>query len=219
VRSRHPIQRFAVWGNEAELLAKNHTSSSMAYGILYELALRNAKNLKIGSDKSVPGVGTTHVAIELSGFRQKRPISGRLYKDDGHLKMFFRNWSGGCHQAFYNLNKFYDEKCSVIRGKVGLADAKLTSMRETLTSEIKYLRDDPAGFLLCGDPQCSECRYSWEGISEKYRHSLIPSGSHVDFSNLKSVAELARVLTSIYNVKVHDGDGSLTKKLYERLQR
>lgn len=169
-RSWHPVQKFCLVGKGAKELAEAHTADSYAYEVLYHMASANGRNLKIGPDTKVPGVGTTHVAIELSGTRQFRPLSGRRYKSpQGETAIFWRNWSGGCLTAFYQLNAFYEasEICDVRRGPIGDAPAKLTNMRETLAAEIEYLRKDPVDFLTCGNPDCYDCAYTWETHSRE----------------------------------------------------
>lgn len=168
-RSRHPVQKFALIGRMAETLAKGHTPDSYAYDVLRIMAEKGGKNLKIGPDEKVPGVGTTHVAIGLAGLRQKRPLAGVRYKDaEGKVRSFYRNWSGGCMKAFYNLNSAYDRASGAVlaKGKVGEAPAKLTSMGVTLRLEQELIRTNVGGFLRCGNPACLDCRFSWEGLSD-----------------------------------------------------
>lgn len=166
-RSLHPVQKFALIGRQAAELAEKHTPESYAYDILRAMAQRGGKNLKIGSDEKVPGVGTTHVAIGLSGIRQLRPVCGVRYIDEkGAIKHFRRNWSGGCMNALYQLNSLYDvtEGAVLGRGHVGQANAKLTDMGVTLKAEFKAVNEDRENFLTCGDPECLTCLYTWESI-------------------------------------------------------
>lgn len=168
-RSRHPVQKFALIGAMAEGLAAGHTPESYAYDVLRIMAERGGKNLKIGPDEKVPGVGTTHVAIGLAGLRQKRPLAGVRYKDaQGKVSSFYRNWSGGCMKAFYNLNSSYDgaQGAVLAKGKVGEAPAKLTSMGVTLRLEQELIRANAGRFLRCGNPACLDCKFSWEGLSD-----------------------------------------------------
>jgi len=183
-RSKHPVQKFALLGFLARDLAEQHNAGAYAYEILRLMAASGGKNLKIGADEKVPGVGTTHVAIGLAGLRQKRPLAGVRYRlDNGKTKVFYRNWSGGCMKAFYNLNAAYEQTPSAIigRGKVGLAPAKLTSMKETLAVEQRLIQEDVSSFLRCTDPLCVECRFSWEVSHDRLLPFIIESFRHANF--------------------------------------
>lgn len=166
-RSKHPIQKFAIIGKLAFELSRSHGAESYAYDVLRVVAKYGGKNLKIGSDEKVPGVGTTHVAIGLSNIRQLRLPQGVRYIDEHeNLRNFIINWSGGCRKAFYNLNKLYEETDGAIlgRGFIGGAESKLTDMKKTLSAELSFLKVDPEKFLTCGDPYCATCMYTWENI-------------------------------------------------------
>lgn len=175
-RSRHPVQKFALIGRQAADLAQKHTPESSAYDILRIMADSGGKNLKIGPDEKVPGVGTTHVAIGLSGIRQLRPVCGVRYVDKkGAIKHFRLNWSGGCVNAFYQLNSLYDvtEGAVLGRGPVGEASAKLTDMGVTLRAELKALNDDVENFITCGSAECRTCLYTWESIGISPRQAAV----------------------------------------------
>lgn len=183
-RSLHPVQKFALIGAHAESLARGHTANSYAYDILRIMAEIGGKNLKIGTDEKVPGVGTTHVAIGLEKIRQKRPLVGIRYVDQtGKRKPFYLNWSGGCMQAFYNLNKLYDSTPGAVlaKGKIGNASAKLTSMGVTLKAELDMIQRDPKSFLRCGNPDCIDCCFSWENHQDPLVPFVIGAFSRGEF--------------------------------------
>lgn len=135
---------------------------SYAYDVLRVMAENGGKNLEIGSDEKVVGVGTTHVAIGKLGFKQKRLAKGIWYYDtNNQLKLFRLNWAGACRNGLINFLPFYDEAGSVLsRGKVGKSDCKITDMRKTLAAEIKLLKEDPS-FFMCKSKFCAECQLSW----------------------------------------------------------
>jgi aminoglycoside 3-N-acetyltransferase len=161
-RSRHPAQKFAAVGARAHELMEAHTPGSEPYGVLRVMAEAGAKNLKIGDDGKVVGVGTTHVAICMLGFEQKRRPAGILYEaDDGTLRLFERSWPGSCGRGFNNFIPLYRDRGAILsEGKVGEAPSKLTDMGRTLDIELEVLAEDP-GFFLCSDPGCAACRLSW----------------------------------------------------------
>jgi len=166
-RSSHPVQKFSLIGKHAQSLAQLHQPGTNAYLILDLMSQMGAKNLKIGSDKKVPGVGTSHVAICKSKQRQLNPIAGvRYFNTKGNSEVFFVDWPGACKKSLYQLNSYYEEckGCIIGRGKIGNAQAKLTSMKSTLALEEKLINNSPEDFISCRDKNCDECLYTWEGF-------------------------------------------------------
>ena len=162
VRSTHPIQKFTAIGFRAMDLTLDHTPDSYAYDVLKVMAETGGKNLSIGSN--VVGVGTTHVAIGMLGLKQVIPKTG-IYYYDGEVKLFMRDWVGGCAEGFGNFMHHGN------RGKIGNADSLLTDMRETLDIELSILKVDPTYFM-CG--KCIDCRYSWEFSTGRFKKILLP---------------------------------------------
>ena len=121
------------------------------------------RNLKIGSDEKVVGVGTTHVAIGQMGFKQKRPRFGINYRNErGEIETFERNWAGGCGVGFNNFIPLYRKHgCIINEGYIGRAPSKITDMAKTLQLELDILKDNPE-FFLCDNPACADCRLGWE---------------------------------------------------------
>lgn len=199
-RSSHPIQKFVAIGRLADDLMSNHTPDSSAYDVLYNLTKMGGKNLKIGDDKVVVGVGTTHVAVALLGFKKKRRISPRgvnFIDEKGETRVFEVNWSGGCGRGFNNFLEIYKERGAIIsEGFVGNAKSKITDMQKTLEIEMEVLKTNPR-FFLCSDPLCFDCRASWEfsgnSISSVLLKSARPLISLVDKNDyLKKKLKLIR---------------------------
>jgi len=163
MRSKHPIQKFSAIGFKALELTENHTASSYPYGVLKTMAEQGGRNLKIGTDAKVVGVGTTHVAIGLLDYEQRRLIRGVNYLDsDGMVKIYERHWVGGCGRGFNNfISDYRDENAIVSEGQIGLAPSKITDMGMTLAIELKILKAQPEYFK-CDDPGCFDCRISWK---------------------------------------------------------
>ena len=163
-RSHHPIQKFCMIGREAESIALHHTKRSYAYDILRIIAEKGGVNLKIGTDEKVPGVGTTHVAIGISGIEQYRKELWVQHLDsNGKLDNFKINWAGVCTKALYQLNKEYEKNNGAIlsHGKIGESPAKLTNMAQTLKLELELIKKDPVSFLKCGCKKCITCQLTW----------------------------------------------------------
>lgn len=188
IRSSHPIQKFAAIGKLANELMTTHTSESYAYDVLRKMASMNGKNLKIGSDEQVVGVGTTHVAIGTMGFIQRRrPMGVLVYDRENKIKLFKLNWSGICAEGLINFIQYYREGGAIIsEGKVGYAEAKITDMRKTLDIEINILNKQP-DFFFCNDPCCDGCRLTWAFSEKKYFKFLMECIKH------KKIKKIIRV--------------------------
>jgi aminoglycoside 3-N-acetyltransferase len=167
-RSKHPVQKFVAIGAIADELTSNHGPNSYAYNVLRVMCSRGGKNLKIGTDEKVVGVGTTHVAIGILRFKQLRQVAGVYYLDDNGKKEFFeRNWAGICADGLIKFIPFYEKGGAVIsKGTIGQSEAKITDMRRTLEIELEILRKDPT-FFMCKKKDCIECQVSWEFSPEK----------------------------------------------------
>lgn len=161
-RSTHPIQKFSAVGKDAKELINNHTPESYAFDVLRVLIENGGKNLKLGTDEKVYGVGTTHVAIGKLKLKQKRRSVGINYYDKfGEIKTFKLNWAGGGH-GFNNYIPKYREAGAILHeGYVGYAPSKITDMKMTFDVEIDELRKDPKT-QLCSAKECVNCRLSWE---------------------------------------------------------
>lgn len=161
-RSSHPIQAFTAIGGNAKELTEQFTKDSLPYEFLENLAALGAKNLRIGPEKKIVGVGTTHVAICRLSFWQKQIVKGIYYRDvDGKLKWFRQNWADGCAIGFKQLMPFYYEGGAVIaQGTVGETDALLTDMQKTLDIEYQLFKKKPTAFM-CGRKDCVYCSFTW----------------------------------------------------------
>ncbi|MDD4266201.1 MAG: AAC(3) family N-acetyltransferase [Aminobacterium colombiense] len=167
IRSTHPVQKFAAIGKLAKELMLNHTPESYAYDVLRKMTNMRGKNLKIGTDEQVVGVGTTHVAIGTLELKQKRPSLGVFYKNKfDEIELFKLNWSGICDKGLINFIPYYREAGAILsEGYVGKAEAKITDMKKTLEVELDLLKKDPT-FFFCDDPCCDGCQLTWT-FSEK----------------------------------------------------
>jgi len=182
IRSKHPIQKFSLIGYRAQELAEKHTGLSYPYGLLKLMAEQGGRNLKIGTDEKVVGVGTTHVVIGLLEYEQKRLIRGINYLDDnGNVQTHERDWVGGCGKGFNNLMPDYRNGNAVLsEGQVGLAPSKITDMGLTMAIELELLKNDPEYFK-CNDPGCFDCRVSWKSKNNRPIWFLLKNMSTFNF--------------------------------------
>lgn len=162
-RSKHPIQKFAIIGKYAADFADNHTADSYAYDVLRRMAGLGAKNIRLGDPNKVVGVGTTHVAIGLLKFQQKRLKYGVHYKSaDNPKKLFLVNWAGGCVAGFNKLLPEYKKIGAFLyEGKVGEAEIIVSDMAKTLEWELGEGVNKP-DFFFCANPACIDCRLAWK---------------------------------------------------------
>ncbi|HOZ30275.1 MAG TPA: AAC(3) family N-acetyltransferase [Bacteroidales bacterium] len=189
-RSLHPIQKFAAIGKRAEEFCYTHTYEAGGYDLLDKMSEAGGVNLTIG--EKVAGVGTTHVAIDILGFKRKQLNTGALYKDlDGSVKLAKVNWNGGCAHGFPKFIPLYFEKGAVLgSGKVGDAIGLYTSMKKTLEIEIETLKNNPQ-FFFCDDKACFSCQMTWEHSPKKrirfYYNWLKKNFKTLSFSRIKTL--------------------------------
>lgn len=189
-RSRHPIQKFVAIGKRAEEFCYAHDYASGGYHVVEKTSEAGGVNLTIG--EKVAGVGTTHVAIDILGFKRKQLNMGALYKDlDGSVKLAKVNWNGGCAHGFPKFIPFYHEKGAVLgSGKVGNAIGLYTSMKKTLEIEIEILKNNPQ-FFFCDDKTCYSCQMTWEHSPKKrirfYFNWLKKNFKTLSFSRIKTL--------------------------------
>ena len=181
-RSLHPVQKFVAIGSRARELMLNHTAQTYAFDPLRVMAENKGLNLRIGGTDKVVGVGTTHVAIGLTGLRQKRFKRGIYYLDNsGEKKLFISNWAGGCASGFNKLFPFYRDNGAILsEGKVGEAESMITDMKKTLDIEVQELKKNPR-FFMCDDSGCVHCRLTWEFSDKSYLRTFATNLLRGDF--------------------------------------
>lgn len=208
-RSKHPVQKFSAIGYMVREVTENHTPKSYAYDVLKYMCKNGGKNLKIGSDKKVVGVGTTHVAIGILGFKQLRPICGVYYLNkDGQKEFFERNWAGICSNGLIKFIPYYEKAGAIIsKGTVGNAEAKITDMKKTLEVELKILKEDPT-FFMCNQEDCLGCQLTWE-FSKGNKWELL--FKYLIKGNMRQFIRLSRAMI-IMKAEYHEYGGMLVDK-------
>lgn len=186
-RSPHPIQKFVAIGKMADIVLK-HDVNSRPYSTLHDMCLLGAKNLRVGPPEKVVGVGTTHVAIDLLGYRQNVIKCGVDYLDDNNRKKtFVGNWPSGCKRAFNELLPVYRNKGAVIaESKIGNAPGMLTEMASTLKLEMELGAENP-NFIFCKHPGCYKCRLTWKHSKGNLLKVIMANIKAKNFKNIASV--------------------------------
>lgn len=173
-RSSHPIQAFCAIGSMAKELTENFTINSLPYEFLEVMAKKGAKNLKIGPENKVVGVGTTHIAICRLGYWQKQLPKGIYYYDHNNkLKWFRQSWADGCKKGFISLNPYYhSNNCVISQGKLGETQATITDMGKTLDMEMKLFKENKTAFM-CNEKDCVYCSFTWENSKFTFKECFI----------------------------------------------
>lgn len=164
IRSTHPSCSCSGIGTALRELLKNHTPTSYAYEPLLALAsIDNGKYLKIGANKKLPGMGTGHLGQNILKFNNRvLGTYGVNYRDeDGNIRLYKRNYVGGCSQGYWKLQDLYKEVGAYNEGKVGDADSTLSKVKMTHEIDLEMSRKNPS-FLFCDDPFCHSCRVTWD---------------------------------------------------------
>lgn len=160
-RSPHPIQKFVAVGKYSDIVLEHNTDKA-PYSTLHKMAGMGAKNIRIGGINKVVGVGTTHVAIDLLGWKQKSYATGVTYFENGKCRRFYHNWPDSCRVAFNNLLPLYRKFGGIIcEGKLGEAEVIISDMKTTLELELSIGTQFPY-FLKCQDPACPVCQLQWK---------------------------------------------------------
>ncbi len=164
IRSRHPSCSNVGIGPFAWEILKDHDALKPAYEPAHKLAENgNGWMLKLGTYAISPGVTTVHVAQNLLGFRNN--AMGRFgvnYRsDDGSVKLFVKNYAGGCNFGFGKFYSLYKKNGALLEGNIGNAHCALLNLKKTLEVDLQVLKEDPT-FFLCDNPLCYSCRVSWD---------------------------------------------------------
>lgn len=188
-RSPHPIQKFVGIGVKTKEIVLKHDINSFPYGVLLDMTKLNGKNLRIGDESKVVGVGTTHVAICLLGYKQNRRKLGVNYIDkiNNNVKNFIISWAGGCDEGFNNLLSFYrNNNAFISEGTVGKSQAILSDMKKTLDLELELARSNPH-FFMCDNPSCYKCRLTWEHSDNNLIKTIWYNVKHFNKKNLMAI--------------------------------
>lgn len=185
-RSKHPIQKFVAIGKLAEKLMNEHDKDAFAYGVLKEMVSLNGKNVKIGPEEKVPGVGTTHIVICDLKLEQNRVPKGVYYKENDKINFHKINWVGGCGFGFTNLMPEFKKQGAILyNGKIGNADLSITSMAKTYEIEMNELKSKPET-ILCKNKDCLDCRLSWSFSDKSYLGFILDKIKNKKFQKAKA---------------------------------
>lgn len=188
IRSTHPSCSCLGIGTSFREVLENHTPESYAYEPLIALSnLENGKYLKIGAKQKLPGMGTGHVPQNT--LKHNNRVLGKYgvnYRDkDGSIKLYKRNYVGGCSQGFWKLEDHYRKAKAFSEGKVGNADSTLSIVKKTIEVELEVLKENPR-FLFCDNPFCHSCRVSWDFSPESALYFKFKLSAVKLFPGLKS---------------------------------
>lgn len=162
VRSEHPISSFVGYGADASEILRDCGAGVMGYEPVHRLA-QEPRSFMLAMGTMYLGVTTVHVAQNLLKLKT-RP--GKKYgvnyrAADGSVKLYTRDFVGGCSLGFMKFYERYRQEGVLREGLVGNAPTGLTNLRQSLKIDLEILSADPT-FFFCDSPDCFQCRAGWE---------------------------------------------------------
>lgn len=143
LRSNHPITSFAAWGKYAKFITENHKLTA-------DLGEDSPISRLYDLDGQILLVGVTHEnnsSLHLAEYRSDFP--GKKFISNG-CAMTVNNqrqwveWEGLAHNSddFKQLGKDFESKINYKLGKIGLAEARLISLRAIIDFGIDWLKEN-----------------------------------------------------------------------------
>jgi aminoglycoside 3-N-acetyltransferase len=179
IRSFHPTHSVAVWGLNAEEIAKKHDSST-ALGVgspVHCLINRGADILLIGVDHNRNSA--IHVAERIFGVPYKNvPYNESFSKPvkvlrNGKIESMFIEECPGCSTSFLVVGKALKEKGLQVSSRIGNAVTQKVRGSDMIECTLEILKKD-VGALLCGRKECSFCPGAREVLAKSLEKQRIP---------------------------------------------
>lgn len=161
-RSFHPTHSVAVWGLNAEEIAKKHDRST-ALGVgspIHCLINMGADILLIGVDHNRNSA--IHIAERVFGVPYKNvPYNENFTKPvkvlrNGKIESVFIEECPGCSTNFLIVGNALKEKGLQMSGRVGNAETRKAKGSDMVECTVEILKKD-VGALLCGRKECCFC--------------------------------------------------------------
>ncbi len=141
-RSNHPTSSFTAWGKQAKFITENH-------GLEAELGENSPTSRLYDLNGQILLVGVNHEnnsSLHLAEYRSEFP--GKSYIRNGCAMMVnnqrqWVEWEGLDYDSddFEQLGKDYESKINYKPGKIGLAEARLISIRDIVDFGIDWLKE------------------------------------------------------------------------------
>ncbi len=155
VRSKHPIVSVAAVGKYAKYLTDDHNENSSHYLPYEKLAKLGGKHLFIGIDDRL--VAVRHQSQIQAGLWIVPQYWGVKYVNSkGQQKLFITRLLP-CATAMPKLVPILEKNSIIKRGKIGNADAIISSANRLNDAMVKMLQKNPA-LTLCDNVLCLCCR-------------------------------------------------------------
>ena len=156
-RSLHPIRSNAAIGGKSYILLKEHDENASSYLPYSKLAEIGGKYIAIGIGGNLKGLRhrAQYDAGLLTAVPWKRAV--KYKKRQGEINTFLWTDRGGCTTRLPDLVKDLKVKGLVVEGKIGMAQAIIVPVKESIDRMARLLRDDPT-LNLCDRPFCLWCR-------------------------------------------------------------
>jgi aminoglycoside 3-N-acetyltransferase len=175
IRSFHPSHSVAVWGNDAEQIAKTHESAT-ALGVgspMHELIKMGAYILLIGVDHNRNSA--IHIAERILPIPHKDvPYNESFSKPikvlrNGKIESMFVEECPGCSTNFLIVGDALNKKGRQITGKIGNAVTHKVKGSDLIECTLEILKED-AGALLCKRKECPYCPRAREVFTESLKN-------------------------------------------------
>jgi aminoglycoside N3'-acetyltransferase len=156
IRSKHPTCSVAVIGKQAEYLIEGHNEKSEHFLPYSRLAEIDGKYLCIGIGGRL--VAIRHEAQHRSGLSSVVPFyrGVKYITDERKVKLFIQQ-DPGCVTQLPKLVPVLRQREILKTGKIGMAQAYITSSRELIDAMAMMLKEKPV-LNLCDDILCLWCR-------------------------------------------------------------
>lgn len=166
-RSPHPTHSVAVWGADAEEIARGHEQAS-GLGVdspFHRLARRGGLVLLVGCDSRSSSIIHVAEAIAqvpyLDVFYPGYDIPMTVVYPDGRERLVEPRENPGDSSAFLVVEEEMRRQGLIREGLVGQARTLVMNGMDIIEAALALLRKDPAS-LLCQKPNCPVCPKSRE---------------------------------------------------------
>ena len=151
-RTSHPMQSFAVWGRDAEVLAELDTLSAFDDGSAVNWALKHDyKLLLLGAD--IQAASILHYSEQRAEvpYRFWKNFSGRVLKDGEWqprtYKMFVRDMEIDARLEIYAIQDELEAEGNWAKAKLNYGWVSLSSLKDFVRVADDQLADDPWCYL------------------------------------------------------------------------
>ena len=162
--SYHPTHAVAVWGKDADWIARAHSEGRNALGVdspFDRLTQSGGKVLLIGvghNRNSLIHVGEAHFKVPYTGVYYSKEFEGyhRIKTEDGTVKKIMIYECPGCSENFQVVEDYLKKHHKITYGYINKTISQLVVGVDVITT-VKNLLSQNIESLLCRNPGCCVC--------------------------------------------------------------